>query len=51
MDEIISVVQNLGFPIAAFFAMFYMCNTTIHGNTEAINKIENCLIKINERVK
>lgn len=51
MQEIIEIVQNLGFPIAAFFAMFYMCNTTIKANTEAINKIENCFIKINERLK
>ena len=30
------LVSNVGFPIAAFCAMFYMCNTTIKENTRAI---------------
>lgn len=51
MENLIEIVKNLGFPIAAFFAMFYMCNTTIAKNTEAINKIENCIIKLSERTK
>lgn len=36
MDEIIALISNVGFPIAAFCAMFYMCNTTIKENTKAI---------------
>lgn len=30
------LISNMGFPIAAFCAMFYMCNTTIKENTKAI---------------
>lgn len=36
MDELTSLISNVGFPIAAFCAMFYMCNTTIKENTKAI---------------
>ena len=36
MDDISSIISNVGFPIAAFCAMFYMCNTTIKENTKAI---------------
>ena len=37
MDEIITLISNVGFPIAAFCAMYYMCNTTIKENTKAIS--------------
>jgi hypothetical protein len=36
MDELTTIISNVGFPIAAFCAMFYMCNTTIKENTKAI---------------
>jgi hypothetical protein len=36
MDELTNLISNVGFPIAAFCAMFYMCNTTIKENTKAI---------------
>lgn len=36
MEEFTSLISNVGFPIAAFCAMFYMCNTTIKENTRAI---------------
>lgn len=36
MDELTTLISNVGFPIAAFCAMFYMCNTTIKENTKAI---------------
>ena len=32
------LISNVGFPIAAFCAMFYMCNTTIKENTKAIHE-------------
>lgn len=28
-DVLIQLVSNVGFPIAGFAAMYYMCNTTI----------------------
>lgn len=36
MENFAQLISNVGFPIAAFCAMFYMCNTTIKENTKAI---------------
>ena len=37
MDEIITLISNVGFPIAAFCAMYYVCNTTLKENTKAVS--------------
>lgn len=37
MDEFVTFVSNVGFPIAAFCAMYYMCNTTIKENTKVVS--------------
>lgn len=37
MDEWIQLISNVGFPIAAFCAMYYMCNTTLKENTKAVS--------------
>lgn len=39
MDDIATLIQSVGFPIAAFLLMWYQSNTTIKDNTEAINKL------------
>ncbi len=39
MEELTTLISNVGFPIAAFCAMFYMCNTTIKENTKALTQI------------
>lgn len=39
MEEFTQLISNVGFPIAAFCAMFYMCNTTIKENTRALTDI------------
>lgn len=36
MDDIIQLVSNVGFPIAAFVMMYWMCNTTIKENTKVV---------------
>lgn len=36
MDEFVQLISNVGFPIAAFCAMYYMCNTTIKENTKVV---------------
>ena len=36
MDDVIQLVSNVGFPIAAFFMMYWMCNTTIKENTQVV---------------
>lgn len=40
--QLISVVQNLGFPIAAFLLMYNFATKTLKENTVAINNL--CLI-------
>ncbi len=45
MDELTTLISNVGFPIAAFCAMFYMCNTTIKENTKALIEINNTINK------
>ena len=47
MDEqaIITFISNVGFPIAAFCAMFYMCNTTIKENTKVISDLSHLIRK------
>ena len=46
MDEWVTIISTVGFPIAACAALFYWINTTlkelqqmISANTEAINKL------------
>lgn len=46
MEELTTLVSNVGFPIAAFCAMFYMCNTTIKENTVALASINQMLVKL-----
>ena len=45
MDEFTTLISNVGFPIAAFCAMFYMCNTTIKENTKALTDINLTITK------
>ena len=45
MDDFVTLISNVGFPIAAFCAMFYMCNTTIKENTKALNEIDKTIRK------
>lgn len=52
MDMLAQLIANIGFPIAAFAAMYYMCNTTLgefrqsmdnfkESNNELINQVKN----------
>lgn len=38
-DIFVQMVSNVGFPIAAFAAMYYMCNTTIKEVKESIDNL------------
>lgn len=42
-DALIQLISNVGFPIAAFCAMFYMCNTTIKENTKVISELSHLI--------
>lgn len=46
MDEIISFVSNVGFPIACCAFMYRMINTQLKENTTAINNNTNLMTKI-----
>lgn len=46
MDEIITLISNVGFPIAAFCAMYYMCNTTIKDLREMISELKTSIDKL-----
>lgn len=38
-DILVQMISNVGFPIAAFAAMYYMCNTTIKEVKESIDNL------------
>ena len=44
-DAFMQLISNVGFPIAAFCAMFYMCNTTIKENTKVISELSHLIRK------
>lgn len=48
MDELLTAVSTVGFPIVSFFAMFYLVDKTIKANTEALNKLENVMLQVNK---
>ena len=39
MQDLVQIIQNVGFPIAAFCLMWYQSNTTIKECTQAINNL------------
>lgn len=45
MNSFVNFISNVGFPIAAFCAMFYMCNTTIKENTKVIGELSHLVRK------
>lgn len=51
MEEFTTLIANVGFPIAAFCAMFYMCNTTIKENTHALTQINLTINKFHGNEK
>lgn len=39
MQEITTIISNVGFPIACVIGLFYYINTTMAENTKALNKL------------
>lgn len=39
MNEILTAINAVGFPIVAFLLMFYQSTKTIRENTKAINEL------------
>jgi hypothetical protein len=42
---IADIVSKVGFPIATFCAMFYLCNATIKENTNALIELSHLIRK------
>lgn len=40
-------IASVGFPIAAFAAMFWMCNNTLKQVTQAIDSLRDEIHKVN----
>lgn len=41
MNDVVTLISNVGFPIAAFLLMWYQSNTTIRECTKAITELTN----------
>ena len=46
MEDLTQLIGNVGFPIAAFVMMYYMCNTTLKENTRAVVECTKLIHKI-----
>lgn len=51
IDMITSVVGNLGFPIAAFALMWWMCNDTLKGVQVALQDLSRTLEVMKDDIK
>jgi len=49
MDDIVAVIQNLGFPALAFVMMYKMAGDTIKENTQAISRLNEAVIRLCEK--
>ena len=46
VNTIVSIVSNLGFPIAAFLLMWHTANNTIKENTRVISELKEEISKL-----
>ena len=46
MEDLTQLIGNVGFPIAAFMMMYYMCNTTLKENTRAVVECTKLIHKL-----
>lgn len=51
MNVVSQFVSTVGFPIVAFAAMYYMCNTTIDKMTSAINELKTMITALSAEIK
>jgi len=50
-NSVVSLISNVGFPIAAFLLMFRLTTKTIKENTEALKQLKESVIKLKGGVK
>jgi len=46
MQDLVSIVNSVGFPIAAFLLMFWQNTTIIKSNSEAMQEIKTAIQEI-----
>ena len=51
IDEILTAVSTVGFPIVAFFMMYKLNSDVISKNTEALQEIKESLREIKEVIR
>lgn len=51
MDMLSQLIGNIGFPIAAFAAMYYMCNTTLDEFRQSIDSFKESNYELIIQVK
>ena len=39
------LIGSMGFPVVACIALFWLCNTTLKANTDAINGVTDAVLK------
>jgi len=43
IDGLITIIKDVGFPIAAFLLMFWLVNSTMKKQTEALEKLKDAI--------
>lgn len=51
MDLLSQLIGNIGFPIAAFAAMYYMCNTTLGEFRQSMDNFKESNYELISQVK
>ena len=51
IDMLSTFISNVGFPIAAFAAMYYMCNTTIKEVKGSIDELAQSISTLLDHAK
>lgn len=51
MTEVVSIVSQVGFPIAACVALYVMITKTMQKNTDAINNNTNIMTKLVDKLE
>ena len=51
VNDIVTLIGSLGFPIVACVGMFYLYNRTLKGFTSTLNDIANEIKELREELK
>ena len=50
INDIVQLINSVGFPIVAFIMMYWMCNTTIKENSQGTSELKDAINKLNDRL-